>query len=250
MMYIKKFNEELSSETYSSAADKLSRLSKKSGNKEFSKRADSLKHHGEIQGIKNNIREFSKYGKTTITSQYNEEGDTVSGDFYLNIFFEPLYFEETYQNYLNKDEISLNLSFGIIPVDMETREKFSILPDDDFSNGFFWGGWITLDLKDKGDGIEFSNIDVCSYDYNVTGRISFTRQLCLLIKKHLVACFDKNVDYNIDGYKMYDILEEEVLIKSGISSHFGIDMSNIKKIISDITPIEIMSSVLDRDDMW
>jgi len=47
MRYLRKFNEELSPRTYSSAAWKLRSKFRKTGNKDFEKRANALQSHGE-----------------------------------------------------------------------------------------------------------------------------------------------------------------------------------------------------------
>lgn len=249
MKHLKRFNEELSSSTYSKVASILSTKAKKSGNNEFKKRSDALYNHRDIQALKHNIKHFSKYGKTMIESQYNKDGDTVSGEFYLVFDFDAFNFEESYAD---EGKSSIDFAFGLIPVDMETKEKFSVLPEDDFDNGFFWGGWVTLnfDDDDADSKFELNSIDIYSYDFYISGKISFTRNLCALIKKHLLACFSDESYISNSDVSMYDMLEEEVLIKTGNSARFGIEMSNIKDIISKITPNQLMSSVKDGKEFW
>lgn len=246
MKHLKRFNEELSPSTYRNAAFKLSNMARKTGNTEFKTRSSNLRDYAEAKAWKENIKEYSKFGKTTVTTQYNKKGDTVTGDFYLNFLFDDYAYEEMVQDYLEEEKLNVVFSVGLIPVDVETKEKFqSVIPEGDFDNGFFWGLWTEVEFEDKGDGLELSKVGVSSYDFNITGKISFSRPLCGAIRRHLLACFTEDSGYEQNGRPTYKILEEEVLIKSGASSKFGVAMEDLHNFIKDITPNIIMSSVDD-----
>jgi hypothetical protein len=246
MKHLKRFNEELSPSTYRNAAWKLSNIARKTGNNEFKTRSNNLRDYAETKAWQENIKEYSKFGKTTVTTQYNKKGDTVTGDFYLIFLFDDYAYEEMVQDYLEEEKLNVVFSVGLIPVDVETKEKFqSVIPEGDFDNGFFWGLWTEVEFEDKGDGLELSKVGVSSYDFNITGKISFSRPLCGAIRRHLLACFTEDSGYEQNGRPTYKILEEEVLIKSGASSKFGVAMEDLHNFIKDITPNIIMSSVDD-----
>ena len=250
MKHLKRFNEELSPSTYRNAAWKLSNIARKTGNDEFKTRSNNLRDYAEDKAWKENIKEYSKFGKTTVTTQYNKKGDTVTGDFYLNFLFDDYAYEEMVQDYLAEDKLNVVFSVGLIPVDVETKEKFqSVIPEGDFDNGFFWGFWVEVEFEDRGEGLQLSKTSVSSYDFNITGKISFTRPLCGAIRRHLLGCFTEDSGYEQNGRPTYKILEEEVLIKSGASSKFGVAMEDLHNFIKDITPNTIMSSV-DDNQTW
>jgi len=246
MRYLKKFNEELSPSTYQNAARKLDGQARKSKNSEFTKRADALRNYGQDMQWKKNISTYSKYGKATITTQTDE--GSITGDFYIMLDFDYFNFDEINQEYMPDDKLCLHLSGGLIPVDEETRDRFiKDLPDGDFDNGFFWGLWVGLDFEDKSSGLELTKLSISPYDEYVCGKISFTRPLCGLIKKHLTACFASDSNYPLDDDRnMYDSIEEEVLVKSGVSSHFGITMEFFQDVVKKITPNVLMASVVSN----
>lgn len=244
MKHLKRFNEELSPSTYRNAAWKLNNMARKNGNDEFTKRSNELRNYAQDKAWQENIKEYSKFGKTTVTTQYNKKGDTVTGDFYLIFLFDDVAYDDMAQEYLAEDKLNVAFSAGLIPVDSETKDKFqSVIPDDDFSNGFFWGLWTEVEFEDEGDGLQLSKTSLSSYDFNITGKLLFTRSLCGAIRRHLLSCFTEDSGYEQDGRPTYKILEEEVLIKSGASSKFGVDMEDLHNFIKDITPNKIMSSV-------
>lgn len=244
MKHLKKFNEELSPSTYRRASNKLDLLGRKSKNAELIRRAKSLAEYAEDKLWKENIKNFSKYGKTTITTKCKK--GTISGDFYLLFDFDYYGFEQMYQDNLNDEKLSVHFTIGFIPVDLDTKNKFiEILPVPDFDNGYFFGLWISLDFKDRSSGLEFSELSLSNYDTAMNGDISFTRPLCGLIKKHLVACFSSTDNYLHfgDNRSMYDVIEEEVLVKSGASSEFGITMEYFQDVVKKITPNALMASI-------
>jgi hypothetical protein len=250
MKHLKRFNEELSPSTYRSAAWKLGNMARKTGNNEFKTRSNNLRDYAENKSWQENIKEYSKFGKTTVTTQYNKKEDTVTGDFYLNFLFDDYAYEDMVQDYLAEEKLNVVFSVGLIPVDIETKEKFqNVIPEGDFDNGFFWGLWTEVEFEDKGEGLQFSKVSVSSYDFHITGKISFSRSLCGAIKRHLLACFTEDSGYEQNGRPTYKILEEEVLIKSGASLKYGVAMQDLQEFIKEITPNTIMSSV-DDNQTW
>jgi hypothetical protein len=250
MKHLKRFNEELSPSTYRNAAWKLSTMARTTGNNEFGKRSNNLRDYAEAKAWEENIKEYSKFGKTTVTTQYNKKGDTVTGDFYLNFLFDEYAYEEMVQDYLAEDKLNVVFSVGLIPVDMETKEKFqNVIPEGDFDNGFFWGFWTEVEFEDKGEGLQFSKVSVSSYDFNITGKLSFSRSLCGSIRRHLLACFTEDSGYEQNERPTYKVLQEEVLIKSGASVKFGVAMQDLQEFIKEITPNTIMGSV-DDNQTW
>lgn len=244
MKHLKRFNEELSPRIYQDAARKLDMQGRKSKNAEFTKRAEVLRNYAENKKWQKNIKEYAKYGKATVSTKC-ENGKTISGDFHLIFDFDYFNFQEINDEYMSEDKLSIHFSVGLIPLDVETKDKFKAeLPDGDFDNGFFWGMWVGLDFEDKGKGIELDKLSLSNYDESVSGEISFTRPLCGLIKKHLTACFATDSNYSLyNDRNMHDSIEEEVLVKCGVSSHFGITMEDLQDFIKKITPNALMASV-------
>lgn len=231
MKYLRKFNEELSPSTYSSAAWKLNNKYRKTGNEDLKRRSDELRKYSEDLSWKEMIENYSRFGKVSITTQVNEKGDKITGDFYLILIFDTNPFEESVEDYLASNKLNYNFAIGMIPVDEETKVKFSEqLPEGDFDNGFFWLAWASLDFEETEDGLTLKTIDCNSYDWSVSGKIIFSRPLLGVIRKHILAAFSEDSNYK-SGYTthetLYDLLETETLIAHGVSSHFGIDMKEL-----------------------
>lgn len=229
MKYLRQFNEELSPRTYSSAAWKLRSKFRKTGNKDFEKRANVLQSYSENIAWEEKIREFSKYGKVTITTQINKSGEEITGDFYIFLSYDTNMFEENVDEYIDNNYLDYCFSVGMIPVDEKTKEEFSQkLPEGDFGNGFFWLAWATVDFEND-NGFKLTKVSCDSYDWSVSGKILFTRQLLGAIRRHLLLAFSDHT--YASGYttheNLYDVIENETLIAHGISSHFGIDMNEI-----------------------
>jgi len=251
MKYLKLF-EELTPRVYQSAAYKLRAKARRSNNQEFITRANSLEEYGDTKRWKQNLDEYSKFGKVSINVQYNEEGDKETGDFYLVFDFDVNSFEDTLEDYLEDDQVRIQFAVGLIPVDEDTKSRFmSVVPDDHFSNGFFWGFWVGLELEDKGNGkgLELKELSVSSYDWNVTGKLTFSRALCGAIKKYLNLCFTEGNDYKQDSKTMYKLIEQEVIIAGGVSQKFGTAMSDLCDMIKSISANDIMAAV-DDNQTW
>ncbi len=250
MKYLKLF-EELNPRIYQAAGIKLNQKARKSGNEEFKNRGKALQEYGDMKRWEQNLDKYSKFGKTRITIQYNEEGDTETGDFYLLFDFCIDSFEDTLQDFLDEDTLHIQFAVGLIPIDEETKGRFmSVVPDNHFGNGFFWGFWVGLEFEDKntGNGLELKKISVSSYDWNITGKLSFTRSLCGAIRRYLQACFTEG-EYIQDNKSMYKIIEENVIIAGGVSQKFGTSMSDLCDIVKSISANDIMSSV-DDSQSW
>jgi hypothetical protein len=250
MKHLKRFNEELSPRVYQTAGIKLNQKARKSGNQEFKTRGNALQEYGDMKRWKQNLEEYSKFGKTPITIQYNEEGDTETGDFYLTFDFDVVSFEDSVQEYLDDDLLHLQFAVGLIPVDEETKDKFmSLVPDNHFSNGFFWGFWVGFEFEDKntGKGLELKESSISSYDWNVTGKLTFNRSLCGAIRRYLNTFFTESSDYPSSSDKsMYKLIEQEVIIAGGVSQKFGTTMSDLCDMVKSISANDIMAAVDDR----
>lgn len=245
MKYLRKFNEELSPSTYNSAAWKLNNQFRKTGNEDLKRRSDELRKYSEDLSWKEMLENYSRFGKVSITTQVNEKGDKITGDFYLILDFNSDAFMESVESYLADNELTYTFAFGMIPVDEETKVKFSEqLPEGDFDNGFFWLAWASVDFKEEEGGLTLKTIDCNSYDWNVSGKVTFSRPLLGAIRKHILAAFSEDSNYR-SGYRthetLYDLLQAETLVGTGVSSHFGVDMNELYEQIKDYSVNSIMT---------
>ena len=246
MKYLKKFNEELRSQTYRNAARKLNKivrekpvLAKAIG---AEKRAKDLEEYGksiakreEIQKWKENIDTFSKYGEFNFELSF---GVSKVYPFYLDLTSD---MEMLIDSWEDEDPDNRTISFafsgGLIPKSIEDLNKIEKDYSSDFYNGFFWGFWLYVDYEVKNSEVSYKGIRVYDYD-NIPIQIA-DRKTAVSLKKLLANCFDETFEYP-SGYtnipNMYDKINQSVIQDLEISATYGIDMGRIKEDIKN-TPI-------------
>lgn len=115
-------NEELKSDTYKSAADKLAKIGHIKRPEELMKWHELVKKREEEQRKIAIINDVKKLGIYKMFLSYRRNNITYehTGDFYINIYFDSWNLDENYGDW-KQDGGSLwaNFSFGVIPVDEE-----------------------------------------------------------------------------------------------------------------------------------
>ncbi len=250
MKYLKKFNEELKSQTYLSASRKLKQL----GNPSSIKRSKILNDWSTkvefkeyLVKWKQKIEEYSKYGVFRLNIR-----DNFSDDFYTALFFDSDAFldEFEYPNQLGSST-QIYFSLGIIPKTKEVLDKcMHYMPltnsgQDAFSNGFFWGLWVSIDVKIiNGNRFEISDMRVSTYDRDDTGDVSLTSGAAQKLKNLLVQLLtNKELDYPssaTDTESEYENINNS-FIKSGISSDYGLTLDDIAEYIKEYPKHKLMN---------
>ncbi len=251
MKYLKKFNEELKSQTYKSAARKLNKivkekpvLAKAIG---AEKRAKDLEEHAkniekteEIKKWKENIDIFSKYGEFNI--ELSRKGVNIPSKVYPLYLYLQTDIEMLIDSWDEEDTDNRDISFGfaggLIPKNIEDCKEIEMNYSSDFYNGFFWGFWLYVDYKVENSEVSFKGIRL--YDYDSVPNIQIAdRKTAVSLKKLLVNCFEETYEYP-SGYNditnMYDKINQSAIQELEISATYGIDMGRIKEDIKN-TPI-------------
>lgn len=152
MKYLKKFNEELKPDVYSSAAKKLKKLGHPS-------RAEKLEDWTKITKWKKNIQEYSQFGvfdMDIFVAKYQEKEKKVfSGQFYLYVGFDETPYLENLEDDPNYNKIVFQI--GAIPVDEKTYRTIEsmsmknsanfISHDLELHNGFLWTNFIEFNIS-------------------------------------------------------------------------------------------------------
>lgn len=190
MKHLKKFNEELKSETYLSAAQKL----RKKGHLQRSK---SLELHSTHMKWKKMKEYFERWGTPELYYK-NIVDRTIETKFYIGIDWE---YERTLDSITSAidgdDHLSLYFSMMAIPIDPESVEsgREGISDRNDFfkSNGFYVGQHISINYDFIGGELKFKGIDL-----KESHNISLSRRAAVILKKQLLACFEEGGDYPSD----------------------------------------------------
>jgi hypothetical protein len=255
MKYLKKFNEELKSTTYKSAATQLQyqHPSKAKTLSEFGdvrhkeeqeevKRIelekDRIRKEKEYKEWQDDIERYSPFGLFTFTIN-PDGGDSFNDDFYLKVTH---WYDEDHYGEIKPNTITyLNLDFFLIPKDIETYEKVRSCGDWDWQDGYtfhIWRGYINIDLKEDFCTVNSFVTDTAD---NFSGEIEIAdRKTALKFKRLMVGIFsnkeypDYVASYHETHKSLYNAFEA-TLAESGISSDYGLEMSNIAENINKIS---------------
>ena len=143
MKYLRKFNEELKSSTYKSAATKLKQLGHVRRSGEIEKWSEEVENKERDARELANLNDYkqespfkinlvkSKYNSST-KSRYNET--ILTGNFYLKLSFDDSWARDSYVDNVDPDgvtEYNYNMPFeiGMMAADDETKEKFRVIED-------------------------------------------------------------------------------------------------------------------------
>jgi hypothetical protein len=252
MKHIKKFNEELKSDTYYSAADKFHTIGHISrGNKLMSYGDEiSTKETQEKERIKNekkykewqeNIKKFSPFGLFKIKI------DELVQDYYLKIDYNSDMFLDN--DFMPDSRIYMNFSVSIIPPDVDSYNKLKELDYDfdektDYIHMMFRIDVITELSKFDSEAIKF-NLYYADTVEGVENVQIADRRSAYKFKKLFRSLFTSK-EYPTSGYwatkykSVYNHIDLS-LAESGVSSDFGLTMEDIVLAI-DKTPINSLYS--------
>ena len=165
MRYLKKYNEELKSDTYKSAADKLARMGHVKRPEELMKWHDIAKEKEEIakeearlkaieESKRRVLEQSSKLGIHKLTLK---DGSTkFTGDFYIYFSWDSDNFHENYDYWVNGDnsDIWLMFSFSVIPASDESKEFANYVLSEGAgisTDGKCWLGSFGINLSESGN---------------------------------------------------------------------------------------------------
>lgn len=243
MKYLKKFNEELNSQTYLRAANKL----KKFGNKTSLDRAEKLKDWASqterkeyMVKWKENVEKLSKFGiiKGIV------KGEQIS--FYYDFSFDSLNFEDTFQSVKenNPENFSAHipLTLWLTPTTEEGVEKcLESIPDDYFSNGQLQAFYIAFDFSVVNDKVEFTDFSFYPEDEVLVSMTSNAASKILLMLSKLFS--DKNLNYpsSHNGYDSeYEHMNATICMENGMSVDYGFELNDVSDYIKTIPKQKLM----------
>lgn len=238
MKYLKRFNEELSSNTYMSAARKL----KKIGNKSSLDRAETLKswagetkkkeeHSDWLKGVE----EYSKFG-TPVKAKL-ESGKNLG--FYIDVSFDPMSFADTLECELdnNPDNVSGSIPFYVRLVPATQKdfdESTNELGFDYFGTGF-QAYYINVDYTIINDVVTLTNFELYQEEEVMItlSPIGASRLKDLLIK----ILSDRTLNYPSSDTRYeneYETLNATIIMEAGFSSTYGFELQDIADYIATI----------------
>lgn len=227
MKYIKKFNEELKSSTYYSAAEKTTELGVDKINRSiYQDRASRFTDRGDTQKSIENKNEWLKTledfkGKPIVRGRLN---DRIVGNYYLSLEIDDNMLEHNTQDgpIEDGDELVIFFYIGFVPADEETyrrSESFSFFNEID--NGIF-RNILMAGITFYVDNGNYSNLNF--YYHSHAGDFTF-----LQIKDYKVL---KN-RFVVDIKTKFKNDIDEIIAGLGIGADYGIDFLDIYNFMKD-----------------
>jgi len=247
MKYLKRFNEELKPSTYMSAAKKLTAIG-------HTDRANTLKDWSEqtekredMAKWKERLQEYSPFGTYKVNVVNPETEEKFTADFALDINFDELSFEDSFEWEKEKDPnnvsgVNIFFFIGLIPTSEEILKKCEeIMPEPEFGNGMFWGMSCGIDFKVQNGQVILDKFTLEDYDENLSGNVSFADRSSANKFKTLLKNIFSNPELNYpSGYTdveyMYQKLEQVILIQQGFSSDYGFELKQAADFINTQSP--------------
>ncbi len=247
MKYLKKFNEELRPSTYRSAAKKLTTLGHTDRANKLKAWSEETEKREEITKWRDLLQDYSAFGTFKMNIVNPETGQKITEDFALDINFDELSFEDSFEYEKQNDPNNIsgvNIFFfvGLIPASEEVKEKCDeIMPDPEFGNGFYWGMSTGIDFSVERGQVKLNKFILDDYDENVSGNVSFADRSSANKFKTLLKNIFSNPDLNYpSGYTdveyMYQKLEQVILVRQSFSSDYGFDLKQVGDFINIQSP--------------
>lgn len=244
MKYLKRFNEELNSQTYLRASyrRKKSAETLTGRNKEKAlKSAKDLKDWaGKVELIEyyknweDKVAQYSKFGK--IVGYVN--GEPI--DFYFDITFDSLAFSDTFEDNKSKDpdlfDSSIYLMLWLAPATREELDKcLETISSDYFGNGVFQAFYMNIDMVVKNDEVKFRDFGIWSEE---EVGIELSPNAGFKVKQMLVKLFsDKSLNYpsSVTTYDTeYEHIEATMCIECGMSVDYGFELKDVADYIKTL----------------
>lgn len=245
MKWLRKFNEELKSDTYKSAAALLKHRHPVRANslikfgevreEEEKEIANQEKRSKEYKEWQDDIKRYSPFGIFTFkvkpkSDEGEEEYPEFTQDFYLKVTH---WYDEGFDDAPTQNSsFWLHLSYYLIPIDMEGYEKMAKYHWE-WQDGFtfhIWRGYINLSLKEYDCEVDSFVTDTSD---SFWGDIDISdRKTALKFKRLMVSIFNSKEypDFVSNYHETKDSLYNDIegtLAESGISSDFGLQMKDI-----------------------
>ena len=247
MKYLKKFNEELRPRTYLSAAKKLTAIGHTDRAKELKDWAEETEKREEVQKWKDRLQDYGLFGTYKMNIVNPETGEKLTADFYLDVNFDELGFEDNFEYEKEKDpnnikDVSIFFYLGLIPTSEETLRKcIEIMPEAEFGNGMFWGMSCGIDFKVEKGQVVLEKFALYDYDDSLSGNVSFADRASAGRFKTLLKNIFSNPELNYpSGYTdveyMYQKLEQVICIQQGFSSEYGFELKDVADFINQQSP--------------
>ena len=247
MKYLKRFNEELRPRTYLSAAKKLTAIGHTDRANTLKDWAIETEKREEMNKWKERLQEYSPFGIYKVNVVNPESGEMFTADFALDLSFDELAFEDSFEFEKQKDPNNINgvsifFFIGLIPTSEEVLKKCEeVMPESEFGNGMFWGMCFSVDLKVQNGEVILDKFALDDYDENLSGNVSFADRASAGKFKTLLKNIFSKSDLNYpSGYtdvdSLYEKLEQVILIRQGFSSDYGFELKNVADFINTISP--------------
>jgi hypothetical protein len=251
MKYLKRFNEELNSQTYLRASYRRKKSAEQltGRNKE-----NALKSVAELHdwAWKTELKESYKSWeeKVSIYSKYGKITGYVAGesiDFYYDITFDSMSFSDSFEDEKGKNSnefsSSIPLMVWMIPTTKEDVDKcLETLPSDYFGSGAFQAFYINIDFKVENDEVKFTDLVV--YTEDEVG-IELTPNAGFKLKEMLVKLFsDKSLNYpsSVNNYETeYENIEATMCIENGMSVDYGFEIKDVADYIKTLPKQKFIS---------
>jgi hypothetical protein len=242
MKYLKRFNEELRPQTYMSAARKLNKMGHTDRANDLKDWAREMESREEMIKWKDLIQDYAQFGTFTMTIKNEETGETLTGDFNLDISFDEMAFSD-------EPESGISFFLGLIPTSEDLIKQYmELCPDYDFGNGFFWGKIFNLEFRIVDDRVQFTKWNFWDYDSDMNGLVAFSDRGSANRFKNLLIQFFTNSELNYpSGYTdvdyMYEKLESCILAENSFSSDYGFRLEDAADYIRTISPNLLYSTL-------
>jgi len=242
MKYLKRFNEELRPQTYMSAARKLNKMGHTDRANDLKDWAREMESREEMIKWKDLIQDYAQFGTFTMTIKNEETGETLTGDFNLDISFDEMAFSD-------EPESGISFFLGLIPTSEDLIKQYmELCPDYDFGNGFFWGKIFNLEFRIVDDRVQFTKWNFWDYDSDMNGLVAFSDRGSANRFKNLLIQFFTNSELNYpSGYTdvdyMYEKLESCILAENSFSSDYGFRLEDAAGYIRTISPNLLYSTL-------
>ena len=247
MKYLKRFNEELKPRTYLSAAKKLTAIGHTDRANALKDWAGETEKREEITKWKEQLQNYSPFGIYKMNVVNPETGEKLTADFALDVNFDELAFEDSFEFEKQKDPnnvsgVNIFFFIGLIPTSEELIKKCEeVMPEPEFGNGMYWGMCFGIDFKVQNGEVILDKFSLDDYDDNLSGNVSFADRASAGKFKNLLKSIFTNPDLNYpsgytDAASLYEKLEQVILIRQGFSSDYGFELKNVADFINTISP--------------